>query len=498
MPTELRSRGLRNPRHDFLHAIPSQRLTPIFAMPVRPRETVIGWRTRMDVAITEAVKLALSPLVEIEFGVWKVPISTLGEYFADMFVADFEDSGAANYSVPGPLGSGVGFSGSTPGGDGPNSGTALHNRTRPWAGEMGGQVDAAVRDTARSYSPYVSAATFHVARNYYEMELEQGLGERFSADLWQAPPVIASRNRGMTASAIGANLADDQIPTGGVAEWAERLSLLSRRNRTYGEYLQGFGVPLSRVRSMPEPLMLHRFTLDKDWRTVAPTATALQGSSTYAFPTTVQGRVEYTGYATRRLDEIGGTAPNMFGSIHDSGAGMVHSQIDMTRKRRLIIDEPSIILGTLLVYDMAPGQNVFDHVADITRLISGSLWGDNNSDEIDFITSQLLPGAIAMNRNLGMGEPQNPTINAGFGERNQDGQAGPYVMNALNLFLNGERWSNDVWAFRHLPQYAGLVASIDALGGEVLNQRRFQDTLESLQLTAIGYHQHGVATELVS
>jgi len=498
VPTELRSRGLRSPRHDFLHGVPSQRLVPLFAMPVRPRETIVGWRTKMEVALTEAVKLALAPMVEIEYGVWKVPISTLGEYFADMFVADFEDSGGGNLLNPGPLGSGVGVPSGTPAGDGPAAQSALHNRTRPWAGEMAGQIDAAVRDTARSYSPYVSAATFHVARNYYEMELEAGLGERISVDLWQQPPIISSRVRGMTQSAIGANLQDDQIPTGGVAEWAERLSLLSRRNRTYGEYLQGFGVPLSRVRSMPEPLMIQRFSLDKDWRTVAPTATAMQGSATYAFPTTVQGRVEYTGYAVRRLDEIGGTAPNMFGSIHDSGAGMMHYSLDVTRKRRLIIDEPSIILGTMLVYDMSPSQANFDHLADITRLISGSLWGDSNSDEIDFITSQLLAGAIAMNRNLGIGEPQNPTINAGFGERNQDGQAGPYVMNALNLFLNGDRWSNDNWAFRFLPQYSGLVPSIDALGGETLNQRRFSDTLESLQLTAVGYHRHGVATELVS
>lgn len=497
MPTELRSRGVRSPRHDFLHGIPSQRLYPLFAMPVRPRETIVGWRTHMSVALTEAVKLALAPNIECEFGVWKVPISTLGEYFADMFVADFEDSGAGNLGTPGPLGSGVGVAPGTPAVDGPGAQSALHNRTRPWAGEMAGQIDAAVRDTARSYSPFVSASTFHVARNYYEMELEVGLGERVSADLWQSPPIISSRVRGMTQSAIGANLQDDAIPTGGVAEWAERLSLLSRRNRTYAEYLQGFGVPLSRVRSMPEPLMIHRFTLGRDWGTTAPTASVDQGSATYPYPTTVQGRVEYTGYGVRRLDEIGGTAPNMYGVTYDSGAGMMHSTVDLTRKRRLIVDEPSIILGTLLVYDMSPTQANFDHLADITRLISGSLWGDSNSDEIDFITSQLLAGAIAMNRNVGIGEPQNPTINAGFGERNQDGQAGPYVMNALNLFLNGDRWSNDNWAFRFLPQYAGLVPSIDALGGETLNQRRFQDTLESLQLTAIGYHRHGVATELV-
>lgn len=239
----------------------------------------------MSVALTEAVKLALAPNIEIEYAVWKVPISTLGEYFADMFVADFEDSGGGNLLNPGPLGSGVGVPSGSPAGDGPAANSALHNRTRPWAGEMAGQVDAAVRDTARSYSPYVSAATFHVARNYYEMELEAGLGERISVDLWQAPPIISSRVRGMTQSAVGANVQDDSIPTGGVAEWAERLSLLSRRNRTYAEYLQGFGVPLSRVRSMPEPLMIQRVTLGRDWSTTAPTATVDQGSAAFAYPT---------------------------------------------------------------------------------------------------------------------------------------------------------------------------------------------------------------------
>lgn len=100
MATELRSRGLRSPRHDFLHGVPSQRLYPLFAMPVRPRETIVGWRTNMSVALTEAVKLALAPNIEIEYAVWKVPISTLGEYFADMFVADFEDSGGGNLLNP--------------------------------------------------------------------------------------------------------------------------------------------------------------------------------------------------------------------------------------------------------------------------------------------------------------------------------------------------------------------------------------------------------------
>lgn len=46
---------------------------------------------------------------------------------------------------------------------------------------------------------------------------------------------------------------------------------------------------------------------------------------------------------------------------------MMLSTIDVTRKRRLIIDEPSIILGTMLVYNMSPSQASFDHLADITR-----------------------------------------------------------------------------------------------------------------------------------
>jgi len=498
MATELRSRGLRNPRHDFLVSVNSQQLSPLFACPVRPRETVVGFRLDLDISLSEAVKFAWAPNVDIELGIWKVPISSLGEYFADLFVADFEDSGGGNISTPGPLGSGVQVASSTVAFDGPLNPSALQNRTRLWAGELGGQSDAAVRDNTRVYSPYVSASTFHVARSYYEMELEQGLGERQSTDLWQNPPIISSRVKGMTQGAIGANLHDDQIPTGGVAEWAERLSLLSRRNRTYAEYLQGFGVPLSRVRSMPEPLMIKRMQLQKDYRTTSPVAAIMQGSAAIPPPATSPGNISYTGYNVRRMDELGGTPPVSYVSFQDSGAGMMHLSVDLTRKRRLIIDEPSIILGTILVYDMSPNQRLFDQVMDITRLISGSLWGDNNSDEIDFITSQQLPGGMNTNRSFGAGIANFPATNGGYSALNADGQAGPFVMNALNLMLNGDRFSNDPWAFRFLPQFAGLIPPVDASTLESLQQRQFQDVSRSLQLTAVGRYQHGVATELVS
>jgi hypothetical protein len=496
--TELRARGLRNPRHDFYHAVETERVQPIFACPVRPRETVVGWRLKLEVALSEAVKLCWAPYTDIEVGVWKVPISTLGEHFADMFVADFEDSGGGNFGASGgPLGSGVLSSTNTPAFDGHLSPSVLHNRTRTWAGELAGQVDAAVRDNARSYVPYVSAATYHVARSYYELELETGFGDRNQADLWNLPPKVSSKQRGMTASSIGANLQDDQIPTGGVAEWAERLSLLSRRNRTYAEYLQGFGVPLDRVRSLPEPLMVKRFTLDHDWKTTSASFDTNIGSAALPWTGTNGGFNGYTGYNVRRLDDIGGVAPVMHGAIMDSGAGMIHGEVDLTRKRRIMIDEPSIILGTIVVYDNGPNQVYQDHVADISRLISGALWGDSNSDEIDFITSQQLPGAMNMNRSFGAGTPNFPATNPGFAERNPDGQLGPYVMNALNLFLNGDRWSNDNWAFRFLPQLCTLIAPVDPTVSESLIRRSLNDVSKSLQISVKGRYQHGVATELV-
>jgi len=499
LATDMRARGLRNPRHDFMVNLENQRLCPVFAAPVRPRETIVGWRFAAEVLLGEMVKLAWAPTLDIEFGVWKVPISTLGEYFADLFVADFEDSGGANLLTPGPLGSGTGMPGSpSVAFHGPNSMSAFQNRTRTWAGEMAGQADSENQNVARVYTPYVSAATYHVARTYYEMELEAGNRERVSPDLWQSPPLISSRVKGMSQSAVGANLHDDSIPIGGVAEWAERLSLLSRRNRTYGEYLQGFGVPLSRVRSMPEPLLIRRVQMDRRIDTAQVWGTVFPGSAAIPPPSSTAGTSNYTGTNYLRLDEYGGTAPVMLSGLTDAGLGMMYGQIDLTRKRRIIVDEPSIILGTALMYEGAPSQNDFDHILDVTRLISGSLWGDNNSDEIDFITSQQLPGAIATTRTFGAGQPTNPAVNPGFASVNNDLQNGPYVMNALNLFLNGDRFSNDVWAFRYLPSLVGLVPPADGVTIETTRQRRFTDSLRSLQVNCIGRYMHGVATELVS
>lgn len=485
---DLQERGLRNPHHGFAVVTGSRLLQPVFAAPARPMETIVGWRLQLDAMVTQMLRMPWCPPITVEFGAWKVPVSTLGDYFTDLFVADFEDESDAVATARLIEGSGVPHAGTPVSAQGPNSGSALHSRTRHWAGELGTTSASATFDTARAFTPYVSAATYHVARSFYELELELGNSSpssiggftRIDDDLWQTPPVISEYYRSMTGTAMGAT-ASAVIPTTNLAGWAERISLLSRPNRTYREYLQGFGVPDSRIATLPEPLMLLRRRLRpmdaKLIGNVVPVSTDQTG---------VGERYGFGKWASNHTQT--GTT---FTQAGDSNLSAYMSRIDETRKRRLMIDEPSIILGTVCFQVMNTTQQNFAAHMDINRLISGALWGDANSDEADFIHAQDLASTSGMSSIPG--RPQGTEVI--YSGTNEDGVGPPYVMNALNLFLNGDVFTNDVFAFQPYGPGGNLQQTVPP---GTLTVGELSEVSGELQFTATGDFSMGVATDLVS
>lgn len=484
--TDLRARGLRNVEHTFMVAHGVRNIYPFFCAPARPMETIVGFRVALETWLNFMVKAPFAPPVKVEIGVWKVPISTLGDQFTDLFTADYEDEAQSAGTTSTLPGTGLQMPPGTVAGQGPYTPSILHQRARSWAGELGASSEAAVVDASKVYIPFVSAATYHVARSFYEMELQTNLSTlRSNPDLWQNPPRVSRMIRGMTNSGIAANANSDAIPTGGVAEWAERLSLLARPNRTYREYLQAFGVPTSRIPSLPEPLMLKRLTLRK--HDPAP----VFGST---FAATANEFTNVGGTTKRNTFSEGGLS---YSTVMDHNLCSMSLTFDETRKRRIMIDEPSLILGTVVAYDYDSDQSSMAHHMDVNRLISGALWGDPQAQEIDFITSQNLSGAQDQNRGFGVGFPTSSATQAPFLANNDDGQGPPYVMNALNLFLHGDSFTNDAWAFRYLEGGDNVVTPTPPGSLEPGNAKKWTEPARPLTLSTIGSYKMGVATDLV-
>lgn len=451
---DLGDRGLRLPHHTFAVVHRERALYPLFAAPLRPNETLIGLRFQARSMFQRMVKIAWATNIEVEVAIWKVPLSTIGDYFVDLVVADAEDSPFGTLS-----GSGVTSANSADvSAQGPNSQSAHHQRHRPWAGEVGHSelLGANAGGLEMSYTPYVSASVWHVARAYYELELAGGsstiqgvesgsfgtTAARTDDDLWETPPPLSGHIRGALYSSVALEAGPDFDLDGAasslfpdsIAQWAEKLSLMTRPNQTYAEYLAQFGVPASRVASLPEPIMVQRRMLrqmgsPQGWM-IEPGGTTYNNDATITF----RHGMGQQNITVGRVPEQGNAMSDTFAAIHEtSGMTMLGTSWDVTRGKRIIIDEPSVLLGTLCWW---PHQTTtageFGHVFDMTRMTHGSHWGPPTGgiDEADFLAAQAIYDPNG-----------NPT------QLNEDNITGPFAFNLLNLYLNGDSFTNRVGMF---------------------------------------------------
>jgi len=477
---DLRERGLRMPTHTWLCEADPRELRPLFAAPLRPNETLVGLRLRADVMTQQMMKVAWFNPVEVELAVWKVPISVLGEEFMKLMVADAEDSVGSFSTV---AGSGVPVGNPSTAVQGATTPQAHQARVRPWAGEIG-QAGALPTDNESLYTPYVSESMYRVATSYYEVEqsgdptqagLQGGTTTTLSGsvDLYEHPPVIGPHIRGATLSGIaiggtpGSQDTEEFSPFfDSISQWAERLSLMSKPNQTYAEWLGSFGVNASRIATLPEPVMIQRKLFQRigtpqGWMENVGTTTASDFIDSH-------GQALFTAIDTATTD---------FRVWRDTaGSALMGASFDVTRGRRLMIDEPSILLGTWVYWLWHNSEGEYTHMFDLTRMTHGSHWGNPTGgiDESDFLTVQRLftqDGATLQTSE-------------------ETGAVGPLAMNMLNLYLHGDSFSNTNENFNWFHPGRGSYDRVDAaLAQDVAVKDR--------RINCIGHVQLAVASDLV-
>ena len=230
---------------------------------------------------------------------------------------------------------------------------------------------------------------------------------------------------------------------------------------------------------MPEPLFVGR-------RRLRPIGApqAIGNVLFSAGQSEVKGR---EGIVNHPMDLFGNDDWRMMGDV--AGLQLVGSRWDVTRERRLIASEPSIILGTMAFWVPEFRTENGGHIMDVTRLVHQGLWGPPNPDEIDFVSVQDVRGATAP---VGTLTPAHEPTADPFAMEDRDGGGPPFLMNMLNLFLHGDTFSNDPWRFGFYgPGQQHAFPSGPNVAGDGLTNGI------DWQVNTIGNLRMGIATDMV-
>ncbi len=482
-------RGLRNPRHTFGVQTSNRLLMPFMMAPLRPGETLVGLRLEARSFLNQMVKYFHSVPVEVEYCVWKVSVRQIGEFFVDMFTSDLDDSRSSLSVDPS---TGLKVAPAPINIQGQQTRLPLQTRDRPWAGELG-QADGEVTVAAQAaYAPYVSHALWHIARMCYDLRLNT-LNEMLDGNsvmgtssvpelpnLYQTPPPVGRLVRSATNSAMGWQTASDQTPVAtSLSEWASRLSVVDNPNRTYQEYLKAFGIDPRRIEGMPEPVLMQR-------RTLRP-----HGSPQVAYVPGPTGITPFEGSTGIRARVLPATAAGTSNAINGDFGGLynVGCFLDQTRGKRLFVEEPSFLVGTICWWPYDLDQRAFANVFDAVYMINSGTWGDPTGgavDERDFLINRALDSAVTGTS----GEPLGSAVSG----QNEVGQSGPFAMNMLNLFLNGDNYTTSPTYMGHLKGMGDGIPATDDQYGSTPTQ-----ALGSIaKLWTYGQCRFGVATDLVN
>lgn len=494
---ELRERGLRNPRHTFATMHSSHLIYPLFVAPLRPMETLVGLRMRVRSMLNRMVVIPTTPPIEVEYCVWRVPVRAAGDFFVDMFVNDPNDIGSlepGQFGLPEIAPLPIAQQGS-------RSRTPLQTRDRLWAGESG-QADGEVGlAPTTAYAPYVSHAIWHIARSWYTVEAtETTLGDSSeigqlpqasavdSFDLYQNPPKVGRLVKSALSSALGAGGNSDQVPaSGSLADWAMRLSVLDNANRSWTDYLRDQGVDPRRIDGMPEPVLMQRRLL-QPWGTPQCVFTPV---ATGASAPTGAGQNRRNAWYVGGENAISAGGTNTYVQGNFAGYCQYGTTMDETRGKRLLVEEPSLLIGTLLFRPYDFDQRSGAHVFDAVYMINGGTWGDavgGAMDERDFIISRTIDRAAE--------QAVGGTTGSTTLFQNDFGQASPHVVNMLNLYMNGDTYSNAPTELGHFrrPLSDYIEGSNDAYGTIPYD---LADPV-NLRLNSYGDVRFGVATDMVS
>lgn len=426
--SDLGNNGIRSPRHlgaVFSHG--EQLLHPWMIAPVRPGERFLGASIQGTTWLNSVINAVQAPMMWAEIGLWYIPLGSMGEWMTQMITNtgdDLEDN-TGSTTTSRPMGLGLADSANEPG---------LQHINRPWAGEVGNGSDLGA-----VYLPVGSRGSYKVASDWY------GLNNTPHANVdsrYDSPPqvdeYVMSAARARTDVQGFAD--PDPSSTVSMATLMQDMSLLTRTEITYAEYLAAHGVDPRRAASMSMPLMIEHGYIGAQ-----PDPHFVHGFASSG----VNDANDSNSYASTVGGGQAGTASTSLvnaGFVYGQRPMASHyKQWDTYRTKAMPIPEPGIILGTVAYWAEEFGvQNAGASSFDATRLINGSLWGDRSFggiDEQDFIAVLNLYDR---------------------GGANVD-QA---IYNMLNLYINGdifgygELTSDNPFAYRD-PTGRGYVGAFD-------------------------------------
>lgn len=417
------TRGTRRPRHvGNLDRISKQQLYPFMAAPLRPGETLAHVGIQGESWFCGNVQFPNAPLTYGEVMLSIIPLSALDQVFVDMYSQSaedvFEETGvhlAGSGQVVGELT--VAEQGHlTPG---------IQQTPRRWAGEHGGST-AGEGLTSTSYMPYVSFGTYKVAQDWYDME---NTNDRANVNYYDNPPAISDFIRSATDNGFTAGQAGidpDTTTTTDLSALLEHLFILSRSEMTYAEILAAHGINPMRVASLSRPVV-HTQKLLRPQREPQIVGGPVEAGSAALNNDEDDG--VFGGFAGHNLSVVVSSDTTTSATHQVRPFGALKADWSERQSPNVLIEEPSILLGTYVWWNIQANPDQYGHMLDMTRMVGPGQWGQRQNggvDEEDFLAVQDLYTR------------DGASLQAG-----SQGESGSNVFNLLNLFMHGDMYSAD-------------------------------------------------------
>lgn len=411
-------RGLRSPRHiGYLDRQQRRHLMPFMAAPLRPGETLVGASIQGRSDLTGWIQLPNAPLMYGELALWIIPLPGLGDDFTGMLIDTAEDmldvSGIGDRA--GSAANVTSDARSTQG----HLSVGMQQAARPWAGEIGG--NDTTPQPQSGYMPYVSRGTWKVAKEHYDIERELSPN---NDDLHDQPPFVEQYIRSVSRSMFdaGNNTVDPNVGVdiNNVSSILEHLYILTQAEVTYPEYLAAHGIDPRKSSGISQLYMI-------DHGQFTPSGARLfagvgGGSASNRDSTGLGDSWHGEAFTAPATEEV---------SLYHDRYPVTHYQRtwDTHRTKPILIDAPSVLLGTMVYWVVDQQSEQFGHMG-ISSMVSGAHWGNRaqgSIEESDFISVRDIYELDG-----------NTPLTSGI-EEDQNG--GTMIQNLLNLYLNGDEVS---------------------------------------------------------
>lgn len=420
-------RGLRSPRHlGGVFAHQDTFLHPWMCAPVRPGETFVGASLMGETWLNSVINAVQAPMMWAEVGMWYIPLTAYGDWMVRLLTAtgdDIEDSTGGTFSSQGS----IGFADNS-------DEQGLQTFHRPWAGES---ADLAGTNLGGAYVPLVSRGTYKVAEDWYGLNNYTAVG---NVSRYDNPPRVDQYVNSASSKRVDLQGHTDPDPSGtlSLATLMDQLSLLTKTEVSYAEYLAAHGVNPRHSDGISMPLLTAH--------------AALTPQSDPVFAHGVLGEVENASDSGAYEATMGGGQAGTT-VTSDLNAGFIYGHRPMAayknvwstfRTKAITFDAPGVILGTVVFYSEPLGQSDGGSYMDAVRMVQGGHWGDRSFGGIEETDFMMV----------------NDYFNRSGGQEDQS------LWNMLNLYVNGDTFSHgeigagNPFAFRG-PTGRGITGVLD-------------------------------------